>query len=71
MNREVIVANLVREGIGKHRARELADHFVGLTSPPAQSSVPDAIHHTDTSETLDYIQGWNDCRAETLKMRKP
>ena len=32
MNREVIVANLVREGIGKHRARELADHFVGLAT---------------------------------------
>ena len=28
----------------------------------AQLSVPDAIHHTDTSETLEYIQGWNDCR---------
>jgi hypothetical protein len=37
----------------------------------AQPEVPDAIHHTDTSETLEYIQGWNDCRAETLKMRKP
>jgi hypothetical protein len=37
----------------------------------AQPAVPDAIHHTDTSETLEYIQGWNDCRAETLKMRKP
>jgi tetratricopeptide (TPR) repeat protein len=40
-------------------------------TPPAQPAVPDAIHHTDTSETLEYIQGWNDCRAETLKMRKP
>jgi hypothetical protein len=42
-----------------------------LCAPPAQPAVPDAIHHTDTSETLEYIQGWNDCRAETLKMRKP
>jgi hypothetical protein len=41
------------------------------TTPPAQPAVPDAIHHTDRSETLEYIQGWNDCRAETLKMRKP
>jgi hypothetical protein len=31
----------------------------------AQPAVPDAI--TDTSESLDYIQGWNDCRAEMLK----
>jgi hypothetical protein len=28
--------------------------------------VPDAIHHTDLSESLEYIQGWNDCRAEML-----
>jgi hypothetical protein len=36
------------------------------TTPPA-AAVPDAIHHTDLSETLEYIQGWNDCRAEMLK----
>ena len=106
MNREVIVANLVREGIGKHRARELADHFINLTNAqqepvaylcenavghkyfrwkkpsstykpialytsPQQPTVPDLIHHTDTSETLEYIQGWNDCRALMLEMRKP
>ena len=41
MNREVIVANLVREGIGKHRARELADHFVGLATAPAWVSLTD------------------------------
>jgi hypothetical protein len=33
-------------------------------------AVPDAIHHTDMSETLEYIQGWNDCRAEMLKGMK-
>ena len=32
---DVIVVNLVREGINKHRARELAEHFVKHT-PPAQ-----------------------------------
>ena len=37
------------------------------TSPPA---VPDAIHHTDTSETLEYIQGWNDCRGLMLQGQK-
>jgi hypothetical protein len=40
------------------------------TTPPAQPAVPDAIHHTDTSETLEYIQGWNDCRAAMLEMMK-
>jgi hypothetical protein len=55
--RDAMVANLVREGI--------------MYTFPQQPTVPDLIHHTDTSETLEYIQGWNDCRAETLKMRKP
>jgi len=109
---EMVVANLVREGVNKHKARELAEHFyttppaaqpapvqpVGTygeifsamwlllrsgtqrdqqiyeemkdkplytTPPAAQPAVPDAIHHTDLSETLEYINGWNDCRAET------
>ena len=42
---------------------------------------PDGVHHnkpavpdafgTREGEHPQYIQGWNDCRAETLKMRKP
>jgi hypothetical protein len=32
---EVVVANLVREGVNKHKARELAEHFYGL-APAAQ-----------------------------------
>ena len=67
--RDAIVANLVREGINKHRARELADHFIGLTSPQ-QPAVPDAIGPNE-DELPAYAAGWNDCRAETLKMRKP
>jgi hypothetical protein len=52
-----------------------AEHLTGetfvLTTPPAaQPAVPDAIHHTDLSESLEYIQGWNDCRAEMLKGMK-
>tara|TARA_R110000868_G_scaffold177280_1_gene415643 strand:- start:118 stop:534 length:417 start_codon:yes stop_codon:yes gene_type:complete len=31
---DVITVNLMREGINKHRARELADHFVNFTLPP-------------------------------------
>ena len=30
---DVIVVNLVREGINKHRARELAEHFIKHTHP--------------------------------------
>jgi hypothetical protein len=41
------------------------------TPPAAQPAVPDAIHHTDLSEHPQYIEGWNDCRAEMLKGMKP
>jgi hypothetical protein len=40
------------------------------TPPAAQPAVPDAIHHTDLSEHPQYIEGWNDCRAEMLKGMK-
>jgi hypothetical protein len=40
-------------------------------APAAQPAVPDAIHHTDLSEHPQYIEGWNDCRAEMLKGMKP
>jgi hypothetical protein len=33
--RDAIVVSLLREGINKHRARELADHFIGLATLPA------------------------------------
>ncbi len=33
---DVIVVNLVREGINKHRARELAEHFIKHTAPQPQ-----------------------------------
>ena len=39
------------------------------TTPPAQPAVPDAFG-TREGEHPQYIQGWNDCRAEMLSMRK-
>jgi hypothetical protein len=36
------------------------------TTPPAQPAVPDAFG-TREGEHPQYIQGWNDCRAEMLK----
>jgi hypothetical protein len=40
------------------------------TTPPAQPAVPDAFG-TREGEHPQYIQGWNDCRAEMLKVMKP
>ena len=38
---DVIVVNLVREGINKHRARELAEHFIKHTTPPQRKPFTD------------------------------
>jgi hypothetical protein len=40
------------------------------TPPAAQPAVPDAFG-TREGEHPQYIQGWNDCRAEMLKGMKP
>jgi hypothetical protein len=40
------------------------------TTPPAQPAVPDAFG-TREGEHPEYIQGWNDCRAEMLRGMKP
>jgi hypothetical protein len=60
---EMVTANLVREGVNKHKARELAGHFYGLAAP-----IPDAI--TDNSESPEFRSGWNECRELTIQMRK-
>jgi hypothetical protein len=39
------------------------------TTPPAQPAVPDAIRHTDHSENMEYIRGWNECRELTIQMQ--
>ena len=50
-------------------ARELGLDYEPEQEPAQQPAVPDAIHHTDLSETLEYIQGWNDCRQAMLRTR--
>jgi hypothetical protein len=40
------------------------------STPPAQPAVPDAFG-TREGEHPQYIQGWNDCRAEMLRGMKP
>jgi hypothetical protein len=44
--------------------------YMPATPPAAQPAVPDAFG-TREGEHPQYIQGWNDCRAEMLKGMKP
>jgi hypothetical protein len=46
------------------------DRVEYYTTLPAQPAVPDAFG-TREGEHPQYIQGWNDCRAEMLKGMKP
>jgi hypothetical protein len=39
-------------------------------TPPAQPAVPDAMTSADIQEHIEYVAGWNDCRAEMLKGMK-
>jgi hypothetical protein len=41
------------------------------TQPAAQPAVPDAMTSADIQEHIEYVAGWNDCRAEMLKGMKP
>jgi hypothetical protein len=60
---ETVAVNLVREGINKHKARELAAHFHGLAHQPAAQRQPLTIAElrkcflaTNTTEPL--AEGW-------------
>jgi hypothetical protein len=44
---------------------DLMPQFIQRLTKPAP--IPDAI--TDNSESPEYMAGWNDCRAEMLRMR--
>ena len=48
--RDMVVVSLVREGINKHRARELADHFVNFTLTPP---LPEQRKPLTTEKVLD------------------
>jgi hypothetical protein len=52
------------------KARNIRQHAEIERLKAAQPAVPDAFG-TREGEHPQYVQGWNDCRAETLNMRKP
>ena len=59
--RDMIVVNLVREGINKHRARELADHFA---TQPTQQAEPVAVYQWRKQGCADWCDGhpdYSDC----------
>tara|TARA_R110000868_G_scaffold236995_1_gene491044 strand:- start:21 stop:266 length:246 start_codon:yes stop_codon:yes gene_type:complete len=47
-----------------------ADYTDEMTRAMAQPVVPDALTIAD-KDSADYHEGWNDCRAAMLEMRKP
>ena len=49
---DVITVNLMREGIDKHRARELADHFVNFTLTPPLPVQPEPLEYWNA------VEGW-------------
>jgi hypothetical protein len=62
--------------LNEYSAMELVNRGFSLTDPlyttppAAQPAVPDALTIAD-KESPDYHEGWNDCRAAMLEMRKP
>jgi hypothetical protein len=52
----------------KQAAAELRRLSEALAAQPA---VPDALTSADIQEHIEYVAGWNDCRAEMLKGMKP
>jgi len=64
--RDMVVVTLVREGINKHRARELADHFatppaaqrpwVGLTASTILNLMPSSIPADHDGALMDFAR---------------
>lgn len=75
--RDMVVVSLVREGINKHRARELADHFVNFTLPPPlpvqepleQLRPAEFIQLTKGKEAVTGIPAY--CWSEWLNKEQP
>jgi hypothetical protein len=51
------------------KARNIRQHAEIERLKAAQPAVPDAMTSADIQEHIEYVAGWNDCRAEMLKAR--
>lgn len=56
--RDMIVVTLVREGIDKHRARELADHFAAQPEPPPEWEAINNILNEYGLQAIDFVSDW-------------
>jgi hypothetical protein len=56
--RDMVVASLVREGINKHRARELADHFAAQPEPPPEWEGINNIIAEYGLQAIDFVADW-------------
>ncbi len=63
---EMVTANLVREGIGKHKARELAEHFYSLAQRPWVGLTDEEVMQTMSG---DWTSQFYFARAIETKLR--
>jgi hypothetical protein len=63
---EMVTANLVREGVNKHKARELAEHFYGLAQP---APVPEGMKLVPVEPTQGMVKAFQDAMALEFGMR--
>jgi hypothetical protein len=56
---------------GKIEAMQKVEAKLKEKNAAAQPAVPDAMTSADIQEHIEYVAGWNDCRAEMLKGMKP
>jgi hypothetical protein len=56
--RDMVVVSLVREGINKHRARELADHFAAQPEPPPEWEAINNIIAEYGLQAISFVAEW-------------
>jgi hypothetical protein len=56
--RDMVVVSLVREGIDKHKARELADHFAAQPEPPPEWVLIKNILDEYGLQAISFVAEW-------------